>query len=273
VRRKLPWITALGLACTALHAGSETLTIIAYNVESGGAQAANVAREIEAIDGVDIWGFSELASQRWLEEFERAAEKASGKPFGTIVGTTGKSDRPNRDWDLLALLYREDKLEMRGQRELHRINDRAHRSPLVAEFRLVKSEKNFAVVLNHLASGNAKLRVQQSVRLREWASGRSEPIVMIGDFNYRWTIGASDNDSPRGFEELTRGGVLRWVRPTELAHTWCGGARNLILDFVFVNAAAHSWSGKSDVIRADCEKSSEAASDHRPVRVVFQVSQ
>ena len=175
--------------------------------------------------------------------------------------------------NLLALLYREDKFEKRNQRELHWINDWAHRSPLVAEFRLKKSGGTFAVVLNHLASGNATLRVRQSAQLREWASRRSEPIVMIGDFNYPWTIGTSDSDAPRGFDELTRGGMLSWVRPAELAHTWCGGALNSILDFVFVNAAARSWNGESDVIAVDCAKSSEVASDHRPVRVVFQISQ
>jgi len=273
VRRKLPWIAALGLACTAGLTGPETLTIVAYNVESGGAQAASIAREIEAIDDVDIWGFSELANQRWLEEFERAAEKAAGAPFGTILGTTGKSNLPNRDSDLLALLYREDKLEKRDQLELHRINDWAHRSPLVAEFRLKKAERTFAVVLNHLASGNAKLRVQQSRQLRDWASRRDEPTVMIGDFNYPWKIGVSGADPPQGFNELTRGGLLSWVRPAKLVHTWCGRAKDSILDFIFVNAAARSWNGKSDVIEVNCAKSSESASDHRPVRVVFRVPQ
>ena len=254
-------------------ASAETLTIVAYNVESGNAQAATIAREIEALDGVDIWGFSELASERWLEEFERAAEKASGAPFATILGTTGRPGRPDRDADLLALLYREDRLEKRGTRELHWINDGAHRSPLVAEFELKKAERTVAVVLNHLASRNAKLRVEQSRKLREWASDRDEPIVMIGDFNYPWTIGASGDDPPRGYSELTRGGVLSWVRPVELVHTWCGRALNSILDFVFVNAAARSWNGKSDVIAVNCAKSSETASDHRPVRVIFSVPQ
>jgi len=249
------------------------LTIVTYNVESGGARAATVAREIEALDGVDIWGFSELASQQWLEKFERAAEKASGAPFGSILGTTGRSNRPDRDSDLLALLYREDKLEKHDQRELHRINDWAHRSPLVGRFRLKKVERTFAVVLNHLASRNAALRVQQSQQLRNWASQRDEPTIVIGDFNYPWTIGASERDPPLGFNELTRDDVLSWVRPAELVHTWCGGALDSILDFVFVNAAARSWNGKSEVIELNCAKSSEAASDHRPVRVVFQVPQ
>ncbi len=273
MRRKLAWIAVVGFACTTRISASETLTIVAYNVESGNAQAATIAREIETLDGVDIWGFSELASQQWLEKFERAAEQASGAPFGSILGTTGRSRRSNRDSDLLGLLYREDRLEKRDQRELHWINDWAHRSPLVAEFRLRKTERPFAVVLNHLASRNAKLRVEQSRKLREWASGRDEPIVMIGDFNYPWTIGASGDDPPRGYSELTRGGVLSWVRPVELVHTWCGRALNSILDFVFVNAAARSWNGKSDVIAVNCAKSSETASDHRPVRVIFSVPQ
>jgi endonuclease/exonuclease/phosphatase family metal-dependent hydrolase len=271
VSRKLPWIAAVGLACAVRIAGSEALTIVAYNVESGSAQAASIAREIEAIDGVDIWGFSELASEQWLDEFERAAEKASGAPFGSILGTTGKPHRPDRDGDLLGLLYREDKLGKRNQRELHWINDGAHRSPLVAEFELEKTGRAFSVVLNHLASRNAELRFEQSRKLREWTSGRDEPIVMIGDFNYPWMIGSSDDVPPRGFEELTRDGVLSWVRPAALRHTWCGGSLDSVLDFVFVNAGARGWNGTSDVIALPCAKSSDAVSDHRPVRVIFQI--
>ncbi len=273
MRRNLHWISVVGLACVVRVASAETLTIVAYNVESGNAQAANIAREIEALDGVDIWGFSELASEQWLEEFERAAEKASGAPFATILGTTGESGRPDRDADLLALLYREDRLEKRGTRELHWINDGAHRSPLVAEFELKKTERTFAVVLNHLASRNAELRFEQSRKLRAWASRREEPIVMIGDFNYRWTIGAVDDESPRGFKELTRDGVLSWVRPATLRHTWCGGSLRSILDFVFVNAEARNWRGVSDVIPLECAKSSQLVSDHRPVRAIFRIPQ
>ena len=250
-------MVAVGLACAARLAGAEPLTIVAYNVESGGAQAATVALEIERIAGVDIWGFSELAGWPWLEVFERAAERGNQADFGTVLGTTGEYDAPDRDPDQLAFLYRKDRLELLGHRELHSINDWAHRSPLVAEFRLKEKNSTFLVVLNHLASGDAKLRIEQSWQLREWAFFRRPPVIMMGDFNYRWTIGKSDGEPPRGFDALTRGGVLTWVRPAPLTNTWCGGALTSVLDFIFVNAAARAWKGQSDVIESDCVKSNQ----------------
>jgi endonuclease/exonuclease/phosphatase family metal-dependent hydrolase len=271
MRRVAACLAWAGIGCAAQLAAAEQLTIVAYNVESGGASAASIAQEIEKLPGVDLWGFSELASEGWLAMFERAAERASEAPFATILGTTGKSYGQDRDADLLALLYREDRLEKLGQSELHSINDWAHRAPLVGEFRLRRTGARFLLVLNHLASGDAGLRLQQSHQLRDWALFRDGPLVMIGDFNYRWKIGRSHADQPPGFEALTRGGVLEWLRPVRPLATWCGGSLTTILDYVFVNAAARRWNGRSDVIETACAKSSQRVSDHRPLRVVFQV--
>jgi endonuclease/exonuclease/phosphatase family metal-dependent hydrolase len=265
------WIALVGLAAATRLAAAEPLTMIAYNVESGGAEAATVAQKIEAIEGVDLWGFSELAGWPWLEVFQRAAERGNHAEFGSVIGTTGDYDMPDRDPDNLALLYRKDRLELLGHRELHAINDWAHRSPLVAEFRIKESGTTFLVVLNHLASGDAKLRIQQSWQLREWAFFRKQPVIMIGDFNYRWRIGKSDDDPPRGYDALTRGSVMTWVRPSPLINTWCGGAPTSVFDFTFVNPLAQAWKGQSDVIESDCVKSSQKVSDHRPVRVRFQI--
>jgi endonuclease/exonuclease/phosphatase family metal-dependent hydrolase len=271
MNERAAWAAAIGLTFAAPLASAEGLTMVAYNVESGGAEAATVAREIETIEGVDIWGFSELAGWLWLESFARAAERGSDAPYKSLLGTTGVYDALDRDPDHLAFLYREDRLELLEHRELHAINDWAHRSPLVAKFRLKETGTTFLVVLNHLASGDAKLRVQQSWQLREWAFFRKTPVIMIGDFNYRWKIGKSDSDPPRGFDALTRGDVLTWIRPVPLINTWCGGAPTSVFDFIFVNAIARAWKGESDVIESDCVKSSRKFSDHRPVRVRFEI--
>jgi endonuclease/exonuclease/phosphatase family metal-dependent hydrolase len=267
MRRATAWLACAGVVCAAQLANGESLTIVSYNVESGGASAATVAAEIEKLPGVDVWGFSELASEAWLATFELAAEQASRAPFGTILGTTGKSTSVGRDADLLGVLYREDLLERLGQSELHSINDWGHRAPLVAEFRLHPTATRFLLVLNHLASKDAGLRLQQSHQLREWALFREAPLVMIGDFNYRWRIGESERDHPPGFDALTRDRVLQWVRPAKLRATWCGGKQDSVLDFAFVNAAANRWNPSADVIETACTKSSQLVSDHRPVRV------
>jgi endonuclease/exonuclease/phosphatase family metal-dependent hydrolase len=271
MKRNAKWVIWVGFACAARLAGAEPLTMIHYNVESGGAQAATVAWEIEQIPEVDLWGFSELAGWPWLTAFRSAAERVSQAEYGAVVGTTGEYDIPGRDPDQLAFLYRTDRLELLGYRELHAINDWAHRSPLVAEFKMKEGGATFLVVLNHLASGDTKLRIQQSWQLREWAFFRKQPVIMMGDFNYRWTIGKSDADPPRGYDAITRGGVMSWIRPEPLINTWCGGPPTSIFDFTFVNAKARAWQGQSDVIDANCVKSSPKASDHRPVRIRFEV--
>lgn len=271
MQRIAAWLACVGLGCSAQLATGESLTIVAYNVESGGAAVATVAREVEKLRGVDIWAFSELAGNAWLAAFESAAERANQAPFAAILGTTGASSVPGRDGDLLGLLYREDLLEKLGHSELHSINDWGHRAPLVGEFRLSRTGTRFLLVVNHLASRDAGLRLAQSRQLREWALFRNEPLVMVGDFNYRWQIGRSDEDRPPGIDALTEGDVLRWLRPAKLLATWCGARRDTVLDYAFANAAARRWNPRSDVIESPCAKSDPRASDHRPLRVVFEL--
>jgi endonuclease/exonuclease/phosphatase family metal-dependent hydrolase len=263
------FVAAIVTCCST--AMGEELVMVAYNVESGEAQADSVAKEVEKLVGVDIWGFSELASYEWLETFEKAAEKQNGAAYGKIIGTTGDYDDPDREPDYLAFLYNEKKLDKLAVRQLHSMNDWSHRSPLVASFRLKSNNQEFLVVLNHLASGDEKLRMQQSWQLHEWAFFRSVPVVMLGDFNYRWKIGISELEPPRDYSALTHGGVLQWVRPDPLLYTWCGGALDSVFDFVFVNETATGWKGKADVIKTLCDKSDKKVSDHRPVRVRFTI--
>lgn len=269
--RRLLWAAAcIGALVPAFEVRAESkLTIVAYNVESDGAEASTVAKEVEAIEDADIWGFSEVASRDWLEEFEAAAEKATGSDFGAILGTTGVYDDPDRSPDYLGLLYNSKRLERVGRhRELHSMNDWNHRSPLVARFRHVGGKAEFVIVLVHLASGDSELRMQQSWQLREWTFMRDVPVIMMGDFNYRWVIDESDDDPPQAYSALTAGGTLRWVRPKPLLNTWCGNSRS-VFDFFFVNEPALRWRGVADVIQAACKKSDKKVSDHRPVRAVF----
>lgn len=248
------------------------LTLVAYNVESGGAKAATVAEAIKDVRGVDIWGFSELASYGWLETFEDAAEDAGGgADYEKIIGSTGEYEDPDREPDYLAFLYNTATVERLENRQLHAINDWKHRSPLAVHFRHKASGQEFVVVLNHLASGDQQLRMQQTWQLREWAFFRRTPVIMMGDFNYRWKIGESEVDPPRDYVALTSGDLLQWIKPSPMAHTWCGHDSRSVFDFFFVNEVASRWVAKAKVIETPCEKSDQTVSDHRPIWVRFDL--
>lgn len=72
---------------------AEELTVIGYNVESGGADPVVVAQRIEAFEGYDIRGLSEVHSQSWADAFEAAAEFGEDADFAHILGSTGDADR------------------------------------------------------------------------------------------------------------------------------------------------------------------------------------
>jgi hypothetical protein len=58
-------------------------------VESGGARPDVVDDLIAAVQGVDLWGFSEVQDEIWATLFEHAAEDGESADFQRILGTTG----------------------------------------------------------------------------------------------------------------------------------------------------------------------------------------
>ena len=142
------------LACIAgvAFADGEQLKVAAYNVESGDAEAAVVAERIAAIDGVDLWGMSEVHEPAWLDAFEVAAEVGEDADFRQILGSTARNDR-------LGILYDADRLELRASIELHAINALGRvRAPLAGRFRLRSTGQEFLCVVNHLYRSRAEQR-------------------------------------------------------------------------------------------------------------------
>ena len=70
---------------------------------------------------------------------------------------------------------------------------------------------------NHLARGNADLRTQQAIGMREWARDQSVAVVNIGDFNMDFDFRSQKGND--AFVELLRDNVWQWVRPVELIDT------------------------------------------------------
>ncbi len=261
---------ALPLAVLAALAGSvladEKLTVIGFNVESGDSEPETVGRVVDLYDGCDVWGFSEVQERSWAETFARAAERGRSVDYRWILGETGGKDR-------LVILYNTSKLELVDSFELRRVQVQdAYRAPLVARFRLRASSRQFLFLVNHLARGEAGIRHEQSQRLNRWLRDQSEPVVAVGDYNYDWDWKTGGADHDRGYDELTRDGVVRWVRPIRFMNTHCG-SYDRILDFVFVGGAARRWSALSAVLAphvGSCPDDHQS-SDHRPVMGQFLV--
>ncbi|MHC4641549.1 MAG: hypothetical protein ACYS32_07885 [Planctomycetota bacterium] len=80
-------IFLLSIVCFA-----NEVTVISWNVESGGADPGVVASQIVDMNGVDIWGLCEVDAS-WAQGFEQAAEGDEPGDFNSVLGTTGNTDR------------------------------------------------------------------------------------------------------------------------------------------------------------------------------------
>jgi hypothetical protein len=92
---------------------AEQLKVIGFNVESGAdTDPQEVAKLIRKMDGVDIWGLSEVAHDAAAKVFLNAAQSGETGNFHYFVSRSGGSDR-------LTIIYNKGKLELLETRELH----------------------------------------------------------------------------------------------------------------------------------------------------------
>ncbi|MCB9668135.1 MAG: endonuclease/exonuclease/phosphatase [Alphaproteobacteria bacterium] len=244
---------------------SVPLKIVAYNVESGGAEAETVAANVQTISGEAIWAFEECLNQDWLTMFAAAAADDASQTFQTVLGTTGFSDR-------LGLAYDTSQVTLESHEELASINIGGNgRAPLVGTFVHNETGVRFKLVVNHLWRTDAALRHQQASMLNTWAAGQTLPIVAVGDYNFDWAVTGGESDHDVGYDNMVAGGVYRWLRPATLVNTQCSG--DSVLDFVFVAQGARDWTGVGDILlrgNVHCQPS-DLRPDHRPVSAVFQL--
>ncbi|NNG17739.1 MAG: endonuclease/exonuclease/phosphatase, partial [Gemmatimonadales bacterium] len=246
----------------------DTLRVMSWNLESGGSAVTTIAAQIQAFDGIDIWGFSEVPSNA-KTQYQRGAGLGEGAFFDGVMSQSGGGDR-------LLIVFDTGRFDLLGSAELDEINspELHHRSPLVAHFREKATGLEFKFMVNHLARGDNSRRHIQATQLNDWAETQTLPVVAVGDYNFDWDL-PNGTSHDQGFDNLLADDVFVWVKPDPVKRTQCseedGGCRfNSVLDFVFVAGPAKSWTAESDVVvRAGDFPDNDLTSDHRPVEAMF----
>lgn len=252
-------------------APSGTLSVIAWNVESGGSDPAVIATQLKELGEYDIYCLSEVAPKTFDQNL-----MSLGSKFTSINGNTGRDDR-------LQIIFNNERFELLEQKELMEyrefiLNNGTHRSPLYARLQDRTSGVQFIVMTNHLARGNAELRTKQAIGLREWARDQSVAVINIGDFNMDFDFRTERGNE--AFPEIIRDNIFTWVRPVELIDTnWADRDKDGVddyphsmLDFAFVAGPAKDWKPVCKVIVREGDfPDDETTSDHRPIELILTI--
>ena len=242
-----------------------SLSILAWNVESGGADPKVIAERLARLDEFDIVCLSEVHPNDFI-----TYQNSRGPDFDTVTSQSGNEDR-------LQIIYNVKRFELLEKMELTRhgdyiLNNGGHRSPTAVRLKDRISGKSLIVMVNHLARGNAEFRRTQAIGLREWARDQEMGVINIGDFNmdYVFTTGKGND----GLDEILRDNVWKWVEPKSwIDSNWwdpeADGVDNYegsLLDFAFVSGPAKTWAPTCEVIVESGDfPDNKATSDHRPI--------
>lgn len=258
-------ICVLAFTVACFNVSAQSLTVVSWNVESGGSNDQTIKQRIASFQGVDLWGLSEVAGPSSASVFETGAEDGENANFEKVVGTTGGGDR-------LAIIFNAQRFRLVTSHELLDINEGNHRAPLAVELQDIASNRNFLFMVNHLARGNNELRRRQATKLNAWVRTQTLPVIAVGDYNFDWDVVGGDQNHDLGYDNMINSGAWTWVRPATLVKSQCSPQFNSVLDFIFVNSLAQGWSGTSEILVEpnDCV-SSPLTSDHRPVRGIFNI--
>jgi hypothetical protein len=259
------------VALFGVYASAQRLTVIGWNLESGGSSSTAIAERVRRFQGVDLWGLSEVAGDATLKAFEVAAEDGEHADFQRLISLTGCGDR-------LGIVFNATRLQLLRAEELHQVTynadepppGRCERSPLVAEFRDSRSNRRFLFMVNHLARGDNNLRHNQAQRLNEWVRTQTLPVIATGSYNFNWSVTNGDRNHDAGFDRMVAGGHWAWIRPKTLVRSQCNTNNNIILDFVFVSMAARAFALTSEILQEanDC-RNTAVNPDYRPLKAVF----
>ena len=256
---------------TGLLQDSGSLSILAWNVESGGNDPVSIASRLTEMRDHDVVCLSEVSPA----SFERYP-MALGSKFLSVESRTGRGDR-------LQILFNQERFKLLQSEELNayrdfELNNGTHRSPLFVRLRNRDSGVEFIVMTNHLARSNAELRKQQAIGLREWARDQAVGVINIGDFNMDYSfVTRTGNDT---FAEMLRDNVWKWIEPEVMIDTnWSDsdgdGVDNYpdsMLDFAFVSGPVKTWSPTCRVLVTDGDfPDDEFTSDHRPILLTLEL--
>src|SRR5829696_577514 len=103
VSLRLIIVVAVVLAAASVFA-QPAITVMSFNVESGGADPQTLGTTLEGLGAADLWGFSEVLDETWALAFQEAIASATRADFDTILGSTGRDDR-------LLIVYNATRLE------------------------------------------------------------------------------------------------------------------------------------------------------------------
>lgn len=249
------------------------LSILAWNVESGGADPAVIAKRLTRLDDFDIVCLSEVHPSDF-----QTFQDAKGPNFHAMNSKTGNEDR-------LQIIYNHKRFELLEELELDRhgdyiLNKGGHRAPTAVRLKDRNSGNTFIVMVNHLARGNAEFRTTQAIGLREWARDQDAALINIGDFNMDYEFATrKGNDA---LDEILRDNIWKWVEPkTWIDSNWWDpegdGIDNFegsLLDFAFVAGPAKTWDPQCEVIVELGDFPDDAStSDHRPISLRLNLAQ
>jgi endonuclease/exonuclease/phosphatase family metal-dependent hydrolase len=243
----------------------DTITLGAFNVESGGSTAATVATFVTPVTGESLWGFEEVEDDATARVLVAAADDG-GQDWQYVLGTTGYEDRLVLAWD-------DARFELIDSEELDDINvGGTARAPLVGHLRDRENDREFLYMVNHLWRTDDAKRHQQAELLNAWGADQTLPLVTAGDFNFDWAESGGEHDHDEGYDLLTADGVFDWIEPTEFYATECGNYHS-ILDFVFTVGDAQTWDASSEILDASNAYCSDPdnRSDHRPITATIGI--
>ena len=86
------------------------LSILSWNVESGGNDSSYIAQRLRELEGFDILGLSEVRSTE-QNVYTSAAAFSENATFNSILGQSGGADR-------LLIIYNDDRFDLLNQNEL-----------------------------------------------------------------------------------------------------------------------------------------------------------
>lgn len=245
-------------------------TILHWNLESGGNDPDTIAKQLVELGRYEIIGLSEVNR---CDAFWMAIEKNWPLRYRFVVGKSGGSDPLMLVYDQRRFTLDEtfDIEEVNGKQ----LNDGNHRAPLYVRFRSNLDFLEFGVVLNHFARGDEELRQRQAEGLREWARGRSEPIIAIGNYNFDFEFHTQQGNA--SFDAFLKDDVWNWIPPDPMVDSnWADDGNgkdkypDSLFDFNFVAGAAKDWKSQCRVIVREGDfPDDEKTSDHRPVELIL----
>lgn len=282
------WILILALASGCTKSSTEvpkevaapekptvtsTLSVLAWNVESGGNDPDVIAAQLKDLTGYDIYCLSEVHADNFGKY-----TNALPTGFVSVNSSLGGGDR-------LQIIFNSNRFELLQQKELHdhgeyKLNNGNHRSPLFVRLKDRGSSIEFIVMTNHLARRNAELRKQQAVGMREWARDQNVAVINIGDFNMDFDFRTQQGNS--AFPEMIRDNIWSWVKPVEFIDTnWSDpdgdGKDNYpdsMLDFAFVAGPAKDWNPECRaIVREGDFPDDDTTSDHRPIELTLTLTE